>query len=180
MGIKAEAAKNHMILFMLMNDVSLRNLIPGELKKELGFFQGKPTSSFTPVAVTADEFGDAWTGETVALEMRSTLRGEPFGHPRVDVDQTFTLPRLIEHACMTRALGPGSLIATGTISNVHGNVGSSCIAEVRAKQTLEGKPLTPYMQYGDRIRIEMLDRSGQSIFGAIDQEVVPYSAEGAR
>jgi fumarylacetoacetate (FAA) hydrolase len=175
MGTTEAEADKHLKLFMLMNDVSLRNLIPGELDKGLGFFQGKPTSSFTPVAVTRDEFGDSWQNGTVNLEMRSTLRGQLFGHPRVDVDQTFTLARIVEHATKSRELGAGSLLATGTISNVDGNVGSSCIAEVRAAEMIEfGAPKTPYMQFGDTIRIEMIGADGQSIFGAIDQKIVPY------
>jgi fumarylacetoacetate (FAA) hydrolase len=176
MGCKAASAPGHLILFMLINDVTLRNLVPAELKKEFGFFQSKPVSTLSPVAVTADEFGEAWDGRTLDLELTSTLRGELFGHPRVSVDQTFGLDRLVEHCAKSRALGAGSLIGTGTISNVKGNVGSSCIAEKRAFETLEhGSPQTPFMRFGDSIRIEMFDRNGASIFGAIDQKLEKYT-----
>lgn len=175
MGIKADNAPDHYILFMLVNDVTLRNLVPAELKKEFGFFQSKPTSAFTPVAVTPDEFGDAWNGATLDLELTSHVRGALFGHPRVNVDQTFGLDRLMQHAAKTRRLTAGTLIGTGTISNVEGNVGSSCIAEVRAFETIrDGKPTTAFLGFGDRVRIEMFDRDGISIFGAIDQVVEQY------
>jgi fumarylacetoacetate (FAA) hydrolase len=179
MGTKEAAAGKHLILYMLVNDVSLRNLIPAELEKGLGFFHGKPTSAFSPVAVTPDEFGDAFDGKTVHLPLISTLRGQKFGWPSISVDQVFTLARLVEHCAVTRHLGAGSLIGTGTISNVNGNCGSSCIAEVRAHETItQGKPVTPYMAFGDRIRIEMFDRNGNSIFGAIDQTTVHYTPPG--
>ncbi len=174
MGTGQAAARSHLILFALVNDVSLRGLIADELAKGFGFFQSKPPSTFSPVAVTADEFGDAWDGETVHLELRSTLRGELFGHPTVSVDQTFTLAQLVEHCAKTRDLGAGTIIGSGTVANAGAGVGHSCIAEARAVETLEGgSPKTPYLRFGDRIRIEMLDRAGCSVFGAIDQSLEP-------
>ncbi len=180
MGTRAADAGAAMHLFMLVNDVSLRGIIPAELEKGLGFFQGKPTSAFSPVAVTADEFGEAWDGSTLHLELRSTLRGQLFGHPTVAVDQTFSLARLIEHCTLTRHLRAGTIIGTGTISNVGVDVGYSCIAEARAQEMLTtGKPVTSFMRFGDTIRIEMFDRQGASILGAIDQQLVPYTKAAA-
>jgi fumarylacetoacetate (FAA) hydrolase len=180
MGTKEHDANQHFILFMLINDVSLRNLIPAELKKEFGFFQGKSASTLSPVAVTPDEFGDAWNGETLDLAITSTLRGELFGQPKVSVDQTFTLNRLLEHCAKTRKLGAGTLIGTGTISNATPGAGFSCIAEVRAVETIEkGAPETSFMKFGDRIRIEMFRNDRTSIFGAIDQTVERYELGAA-
>ena len=184
-GLSPEEAKSKIRLLMLVNDVSLRGLIPGELAKGFGFFQSKPPSAFSPVAVTPDELGAAWDGHKVALPLRSTLNAQLFGEPECHVDMTFDFPRLISHAARTRPLTAGSIIGSGTISNKEdggpgrpvseGGKGYSCIAEIRMIETIkEGKPKTPFMTPGDTIRIEMLDKDGKSIFGAIEQEVVRY------
>jgi len=189
MGVTPEAAAGHIKLLMLVNDVSLRGLIPGELAKGFGFFQSKPSSAFSPVAVTPDELGDAWAGGKVHLPLVSHLNGELFGQPNAGVDMTFNFPRLISHAAKTRPLGAGAIVGSGTVSNKleggpgkpvsEGGVGYSCIAEVRMIETiLGGEPVTGFMKFGDRIRIEMFDAEGRSIFGAIDQEVVRYGGAG--
>jgi fumarylacetoacetate (FAA) hydrolase len=176
MGISPEAAGKHIQLLMLVNDVSLRNLIPAELAKGFGFLQSKPTSSFSPVAVTPDELGSAWRDFKVHLPLRSTLNGKLFGQPNAGVDMTFDFARLVSHAAKTRNLCAGTVVGSGTISNLDRSLGSSCIAERRMLETIEsGKPSTSFMRFGDRIRIEMLDAQGHSIFGAIDQEVVRYT-----
>jgi fumarylacetoacetate (FAA) hydrolase len=160
---------------MLVNDVSLRNLIPAELAKNFGFFQSKPASAFSPVAVTPDELGEAWQESKAHLPLRVSLNGKTFGAPNAGVDMTFSFAQLIAHAAKTRALGAGSIVGSGTVSNKHGDVGSCCIAERRTLEQIEkGAPVTPFMTFGDRVRIEMLDSHGRSIFGAIDQEVVRY------
>lgn len=175
MQVTPEAARKHIRLLMLVNDVSLRNLIPGELAKGFGFFQSKPASSFSPVAVTPDELGDAWDGGKVNLPLVTHLNGKLFGEPNAGADMTFDFPRLIAHAAVTRYLAAGSIIGSGTVSNVDRSTGSSCLAEKRMLETIErGKPVTPFMKFGDRIRIEMKDAEGRSIFGAIDQQVVQY------
>ena len=185
MGASADVAGSRIRLLMLVNDVSLRNLIPAELAKGFGFFQAKPSTAFSPIAVTPDELGDAWDGHKVALELLTSLNGEPFGKPRADVDMTFDFPTLIAHAAKTRPLGAGAIVGSGTVSNKldggpgkpisEGGAGYSCIAEVRTVETiLEGKPSTEFLRFGDRVRIEMLDGDGSSIFGAIDQEIVKY------
>ncbi|MDZ7644203.1 MAG: fumarylacetoacetate hydrolase family protein [Woeseiaceae bacterium] len=173
MACKAADAAAHIKLVMLVNDVSLRNLIPGELAKGFGFYQSKPATAFSPVAVTPDELGNAWRDGTINLPLRTYLNDELFGEPECGVDMTFNFHQLIEHVCKTRRLGAGTIIGSGTISNYDRSRGSSCIAERRMLETLEqGKPKTPFMTYGDRVRIEMHDRSGNSLFGAIDQQVV--------
>jgi fumarylacetoacetate (FAA) hydrolase len=172
MGITAEKAESCILLLMLVNDVSLRNLIPDELAKGFGFFQSKPASSFSPVAVTPDELDPAWDGKRVHLALHSSLNGELFGRPNAGVDMTFSFPQLIAHAAKTRNLRAGSIIGSGTVSNLDRSLGSSCLAERRMLEILsEGKAITPFMRFGDRIRIEMFDREGKSIFGAIDQIV---------
>ena len=172
MGSSPSQTKNTIQLFMLVNDVSLRNLIPNELSKGFGFFQSKPSSAFSPVAVTAEELGDAWDGSKVHLPLRSTLNNELFGAPNAGVDMTFDFPTLIAHAAMTRPLASGCIIGSGTVSNTDRSSGSSCIAEKRMLEIIEnGKPQTPFMKFGDSIRIEMLDNDGVSIFGAIDQKI---------
>jgi fumarylacetoacetate (FAA) hydrolase len=187
MGIAPEDAGDHIRLLMLVNDVSLRGLIPAELAKGFGFFHAKPSSAFSPVAVTSDELGDAWDGGRLDLPLLSTLNGQLFGRPRTGVDMTFDFPTLIAHAAKTRPLAAGTIIGSGTVSNkggdggpgkpiAQGGDGYSCIAEVRVVETLlEGKPRTPFMRFGDRIRIEMLDAQGHSIFGAIEQVVEHHS-----
>ena len=172
-------------LLMLVNDVSFRALIPPELAKSFGFLQSKGQTAFSPVAVTPDELGDAFDGGTVHLPILSHVNGQPLGTPNAGVDMTFDFPTLVAHAVKTRPLGAGAIIGSGTISNrdadggpgrpvAEGGVGYSCIAEQRSVETIRhGKPKTPLLGVGDRVRIEMLDAQGRSIFGAIDQEVVP-------
>ena len=174
MGTVADAARGHIRLVMLVNDWSLRNLIPAELAKGFGFYQSKPATSFSPVAVTPDELGEAWDGGKVRLPLRTHLNGELFGRPDAGVDMTFDFPRLREHLTRTRRLGAGAIVGSGTVSNYDRGLGSSCVAERRMLEQVEhGRPSTPFLRYGDRVRIEMLDRDGNSIFGAIDQKVVP-------
>ncbi|MDH5619338.1 MAG: fumarylacetoacetate hydrolase family protein [Gammaproteobacteria bacterium] len=185
MGVSPEAALDRIQLVMLVNDVSLRNLIPGELAKGFGFFQSKPSSAFSPVAVTPDELGDAWREGRLHLPLLSVLNGEPFGKPDAGVDMTFHFGQLVAHAAKTRPLGAGCIIGSGTISNklgdgpgkpiADGGVGYSCIAEIRTIETIKnGAPSTSFMKFGDRIRIEMNDASGASIFGTIDQAIAEY------
>ena len=175
MGIDAEHSGRHIKLLMLVNDVSLRNLIPAELAKNFGFFQSKPASAFSPVAITPDELGEAWSEAKVHLPLTVTYNDAVFGHPNAGVDMTFSFAQLIEHAAKTRAMVAGSIVGSGTVSNKSGNVGSACLAEKRTLETIEGgKPVTPFMKFGDRIKIEMFDLDGKSIFGAIDQQVAKY------
>jgi fumarylacetoacetate (FAA) hydrolase len=180
MGTTPRAAASQVRLLMLVNDVSLRNLIPAELGKGFGFFQSKPASSFSPVAVTPDELGAAWRDGKLHLPLITHLNGELFGRPDAGVDMTFGFPQLIAHAAKTRALAAGTIIGSGTVSNKEGSgpgrpaasggAGYSCIAEQRTVETLvAGKPSTPFLRFGDRVRIEMLDNGGRSIFGAIEQ-----------
>ncbi|HEX9853503.1 MAG TPA: fumarylacetoacetate hydrolase family protein [Woeseiaceae bacterium] len=172
MGTKAANAGPHIRLLMLVNDVSLRNLIPGELAKGFGFYQSKPSSAFSPVAVTPDELGDAYRDGVVHLPLHTILNGKLFGEPDCGTDMTFNFHQLIGHVSRTRRLGAGTIVGSGTVSNYDRSKGSSCIAEKRMLETIEhGKPLTPFMRFGDTVRIEMLDRSDSSIFGAIDQTV---------
>lgn len=175
MGSAPEACGQYIRLLMLVNDVSLRNLIPNELAKGFGFFHGKPSSAFSPVAVTPDELGDAWDGGKVNLPLRVHLNDALFGEPNAGVDMTFDFPKLISHAAHTRPLTAGAIVGSGTVSNVDRSKGSCCLAEKRMLETIDaGKPSTPFMAFGDRVRIEMLDDKGRSIFGAIDQKVVKY------
>jgi fumarylacetoacetate (FAA) hydrolase len=187
MGVSASDAVNHIQLIMLVNDVSLRNLIPGELAKGFGFFQAKPSSAFSPIAVTPDELGDAWQDAKVHLPLLSSLNEKAFGKPEAGVDMTFNFGQLVAHAAKSRPLGAGAIIGSGTVSNKlndgpgkpidEGGVGYSCIAEIRTIETInDGKPSTSFMKFGDRIRIEMKDASGRSIFGAIEQVVEEYGA----
>ncbi len=172
MGTSASAVENHIKLLMLVNDVSLRNLIPHELSKGFGFYQGKPSTAFSPVAVTPDELGSAWQTGTVHLPLTVHLNGELYGEPLCGVDMTFNFHQLIEHVTKTRKLGAGTIIGSGTISNYDRSRGSACIAEKRMLETIEhGTASTPFLKFGDRIRIEMFDPGGRSIFGAIDQRV---------
>lgn len=175
MGIDAKSALNHIKLIMLVNDVSLRNLVPGELSKGFGFFQSKPASTFSPVAITPDELGDAWKEGKVCLPLASYLNSKTFGYPNAGIDMTFHFGQLIAHAAKTRFLSAGTIIGSGTVSNKEGTVGSSCLAEKRMLEKLEtGESSTPFMCFGDRIRIEMFDAEQKSIFGAIDQKIVQY------
>ncbi len=173
MGTSAEDAGKFIRLLMIVNDVSLRNLIPGELAKGFGFYQSKPSTAFSPVAVTPDELGDAYMDGTFKLPLTTYLNGELFGEPDCGTDMTFNFNQLVAHVTRTRRLGAGAIIGSGTISNYDRSKGSSCIAEKRMLETIkDGKPGTPFMSFGDTVRIEMLDRDGNSIFGAIDQKVI--------
>lgn len=175
MGVTAERASDFIRLFMLVNDVSLRNLIPGELAKGFGFFQSKPSSAFSPVAVTADELGNAWDGKKLHLPLIAELNGNRIGAPNAGVDMTFDFPSLIAHAAKSRSLGAGTVIGSGTISNRDRSNGSCCLAEVRMLETInQGEAKTPFMKFGDRIKIEMLNANQESVFGAIDQTVSQY------
>ncbi|MEE4144534.1 MAG: fumarylacetoacetate hydrolase family protein [Halieaceae bacterium] len=174
-GIKARAARQHIKLIALVNDVSLRNLIPAELAKQFGFYQSKPQTSFSPVAVTPDELGDAWDGAKLHLPMLCTLNGAKIGSPNAGVDMTFDFGQLIEHAARSRGLVAGTVIGSGTVANQGSPDGSCCLAEVRCLETIaDGKPSTPFMSFGDRIEIEMKNAEGESIFGKIDQRIKQY------
>jgi fumarylacetoacetate (FAA) hydrolase len=176
MGTEAATALEHIRLVMLVNDWSLRNLIPAELAKGFGFYQSKPATAFSPVAVTPDELGDAWRDGRVHLPIVVQLNGKPFGSPNAGVDMTFNFGQLIAHAAKTRRLCAGSIVGSGTVSNLDRSTGSTCLAERRMLETLKhGKPVTPFLSFGDRVRIEMRDAAGRSIFGAIDQRVVKAS-----
>ena len=175
MGVNAAAAGEHIRLLMLVNDVSLRNLIPDELAKGFGFLQGKPATAFSPVAVTPGELGSAWDGHRVHLPLRVHYNGDLFGQPEAGVDMTFDFPQLIAHAAKTRYLAAGTIVGSGTVSNVDRSRGPACLAEKRMlEQIANGRPATSYMSFGDRVRIDMCDVAGASIFGAIDQRVVEY------
>ncbi len=174
-GVTPDQAAEHIQLVGLVNDVSLRNLIPAELGKQFGFYQSKPWTSFTPVLVTPDELGDAWDGRKLHLPLRATLNGTLIGAPNAGVDMTFDFPTLIAHCAKSRSLMTGTVIGSGTVANQGSADGSCCLAEVRCLETIaNGKPSTPFMSFGDRIEIEMFDSSGASIFGKIDQRVVAY------
>ena len=176
MATATQNAGQHIVLLMLVNDVSLRNLIPNELGKGFGFFQSKPASSFSPVAVTPDELGTAWDGERVHLPLLSYLNETLFGQPNAGVDMTFSFPQLLAHAAKTRPLCAGTIIGSGTVSNVDRSAGSSCIAEKRMLEIIaHGSATTPFMHFGDTIRIEMLFEE-RNVFGSIQQQVVPYEA----
>ncbi len=182
MGASVADAAQAIRLVMLVNDVSLRNLIPGELAKGFGFFQSKAASAFSPVAVTPDELRGDWTDTKLHLPLLVELNGQPFGKPNAGEDMTFNFAQLVAHAAKTRELAAGTIVGSGTVSNkqgdlhgssiANGGVGYCCIAEVRMYETIEGgAPVTPFLRFGDRVRIEMFDATGQSIFGAIDQTV---------
>lgn len=175
MGAAPADCRHAIRLLMLVNDVSLRNLIPAELAKGFGFLQSKPATAFSPVAVTPDELGAAWDGGRLHRPLLVQLDGEPFGRPDAGVDMTFDFPQLIAHVAKTRELEAGSIVGSGTVSNVDRSTGSGCLAERRCLETIaEGQPRTPYMRFGDVVRIEMLDAEGRSIFGAIEQRVERY------
>ena len=182
MGVCEADAGEHVKLVMLVNDWSLRNLIPAELAKGFGFYQAKPATSFSPIAVTPDELGPAWFGSKLKGALASHVNGLPFGTPDAGVDMTFSFARLIAHVARTRRLGAGSIVGSGTVSNKDGDspgkpvgeggLGYSCVAELRMIETIQhGAPRTPFLRFGDRVRIEMTGRDGSSIFGAIDQQV---------
>ncbi len=175
-GTTVEDAAAHVKLLMLVNDWSLRNLIPEELAKGFGFYQSKPASGFSPVAITPDELGDAWRDSTVHLALVSHINGTLFGQPLCGVDMTFNFAQLIAHASRTRRLGAGTVVGSGTVSNYDRSRGSACLAERRMLETIEhGAPRTPFLRYGDVVRIEMFDAGGHSLFGAIEQRVVPVA-----
>ncbi len=187
MGSTPEQCEAHIKLFMLVNDVSLRGLIPGELAKGFGFFQSKPSSAFSPVVVTKDELGDAWSDGRLHLPMLVDFNDKPFGKANAGKDMTFNFLQIVAHAAKTRPLATGAIIGSGTISNKQntehgsaikdGGLGYSCIAEVRMIETInDGKPTTPFMKFGDTVRIQMNNDEGDSIFGVIDQKVVEYKA----
>ncbi|MCX7057430.1 MAG: fumarylacetoacetate hydrolase family protein [Proteobacteria bacterium] len=160
-------------LVMLVNDWSLRNLIPGELAKGFGFYQSKPATTFSPVAVTPDELGEAWHDGKLHLPLQSSINGAVFGRPEAGVDMTFDFHQLIAHCARTRTLRAGTIVGSGTVSNYDRSRGSACIAERRMLEQLEGGPArTPFLAYGDRVRIEMLDGRGRNLFGAIEQRVI--------
>ncbi len=172
MGIEVAVATKHICLILLVNDVSLRNLIPDELAKGFGFFQSKPSSSFSPLALTPDELAPYWDGKRLHLPLQSYLNNTLFGEPNAGMDMTFSFPELIAHAAKTRRLGAGTIIGSGTVSNTDRSKGSSCIAEKRMLEIIaDGKATTPFMQCGDTIRIQMEDENGQNLFGSIHQEV---------
>jgi fumarylacetoacetate (FAA) hydrolase len=167
-------AAGHIQLVGLVNDVSLRNLIPGELAKGFGFLQSKPRSALSPVFVTPDELDDAWRDNKVHLPLLTHINGEWFGAPEAGVDMQFDFAQLVAHAAKTRPLSAGTIVGSGTIANEDTSKGASCFAEKRTVETLrDGKPSTPFMSFGDVVRIEMLDRDGRSIFGAIEQRIEP-------
>ena len=180
MQTTAEEACGHVKLLMLVNDWSLRNLIPAELAKGFGFYQSKPATAFSPCAVTPDELGDAWSDSKVHLPLVSHINGQLFGEPDAGVDMTFDFSQLIEHVTRTRRLGAGTILGSGTVSNYDRSRGSCCVAERRALETVQhGPPKTTSLLFGDRVRIEMFGRDGASIFGAIDQKVVPLLSRNA-
>jgi fumarylacetoacetate (FAA) hydrolase len=176
MACQTDYASTRIRLLALVNDISLRNLIPAELSKGYGFFQSKPASAFSPVAVTPDELGDAWNGGKVRLPLVVHINGQLFGKPNAGDDMTFDFAQLIAHASRTRRLEAGSIIAAGPVSNVDRSRGCACIAEKRMLEKIDsGKAATPFLRFGDRVRIEMFDIDGNSVFGAIDQEVARYT-----
>ena len=173
MGLDKERAGAHIRLLLLLNDISLRALVPAELAKGFGFFHGKPPSSFAPVAVTPDELGEAWDGKRAHGPVRAWVNGALLGEPDAGADMHFDFPRLIAHAAKTRPLSAGAIIGSGTVSNRDRKKGAGCLFERRAEEILkEGKAKTPFLKFGDRVRIEMLGPDGKSVFGAIDQAVV--------
>ena len=188
MGVGAADALAHIRLVMLANDVSLRNLVGSEMAKGFGFVQSKPPTAYSPVAVTPDELGPAWSGGKLSLPLLCQVNGRPFGHPDAGSDMTFDFGALIAHAARTRPLAAGTIIGSGTVSNrdadggpgkplAQGGAGYACIAEQRMVETiLAGGPATPFLRFGDSVRIEMKDAGGHSIFGAIEQEVLPHAA----
>ena len=172
MGVTPAAAAAHIQLLGLVNDVSLRNLIPGELAKGFGFLQSKPRSALSPVLVTPDELGAAWQGRKLHRPMRTWINGRWFGEPDCGTDMQFSFAELIAHVAKTRPLAAGTLVGSGTIANHDTAKGASCLAEQRTVETLrDGKPVTPFLKFGDVVRIEVLDAAGHSIFGAIEQRV---------
>jgi len=177
MAVTPEKAESHIQLIGLINDVSLRNLIPGELAKGFGFLQSKPRSALSPVLVTPDELGDKWQDSKLSLALHSTLNGAFFGKPEAGVDMQFNFSQLLAHAAKTRPLTAGTIVGSGTIANEDTGKGASCLAEIRMLEIIaDGKPSTSFMKFGDTIRVEMFDATGDSIFGAIEQKIVRYES----
>ena len=177
MGVTPAQASEHIQLVGLVNDVSLRGLIPNELAKGFGFLQSKPRSALSPVLVTPDELGEAWQGDKLHLPMRTWLNGKWFGEADCGVDMQFSFAQLVAHVAKTRPLTAGTLVGSGTIANEDTGKGASCLAEQRTVETLrDGKPSTPFLKFGDRLRIEITDAQGASIFGAIEQTITPPAA----
>jgi len=175
MGVTPEEAAGHVRLICLVNDVSLRNLIPAELAKGFGFLQSKPRSALSPVMVTPDELGDAWRDGKVHLPLVTWLDGERFGAPEAGVDMQFSFHELLAHAARTRPLAAGTIIGSGTVANQDESLGASCLAEKRMLEIIrDGRPTTPFLSYGARVKIEMLDREGRNIFGSIEHVYEPY------
>ncbi|WP_309402683.1 fumarylacetoacetate hydrolase family protein [Aminobacter niigataensis] len=185
MGATSDEARDAIRLVMLVNDVSLRGLIPAELAKGFGFFQSKPSTAFSPVAVSPDELGDAWRDGKLHLPLLTSINGQPFGRANAGTDMTFDFGQLVAHAAKTRPLVAGTIIGSGTVSNkldsgpgkpvAEGGAGYSCIAEIRTIETIDtGAAKTPFLRFGDQVRIEMHDKTGHSIFGAIEQTVTKY------
>ncbi|MBG9390500.1 fumarylacetoacetate hydrolase family protein [Caenimonas aquaedulcis] len=171
-----EEAARHVKLVMILNDTSLRHIIPAELNKGFGFLNGKGVTAFSPVAVTPDELGDAWDGRKLNLPLTVHVNNAKLGSPSAGTDMYFDFPALISHAAKTRPLGAGTVIGSGTVSNHDRSAGFCCISEARAMETVElGEPKTPFFAFGDRVRVEMFDAAGRSIFGAIDQQVLQYA-----
>ncbi len=175
MGASPQECAEHIQLVTILNDVSLRNLIPGELAKGFGFLQSKPRSTLAPVVVTPDELGDAWQNEKLHLPLITHLNGNLFGEPEAGEDMQFSFAELLAHAAKSRPLAAGTLLGSGTIANQDTGKGASCLAEKRMLEIIaNGKPETPFMKFGDEVRIEMKSRDGESIFGPIEQKVVEY------
>jgi fumarylacetoacetate (FAA) hydrolase len=175
MGVAAADAERHIQLVGLVNDVSLRNLIPNELAKGFGFLQSKPRSALSPVLATPDELGAAWRDNKLHLPMRTSINGAWFGEAEAGVDMQFSFAELVAHAAKTRPLAAGTIVGSGTIANEDTAKGASCLAEQRTVETLrDGKPSTPFLKFGDRVRIEITDAAGASLFGAIEQTVTRY------
>ena len=172
MAVTPDQASSHIQLIGLINDVSLRNLIPPELAKGFGFLQSKPRSALSPVFVTPDELGDVWQDDKVHLPLLTHINGKWFGAPEAGVDMQFNFAQLVAHAAKTRPLSAGTIVGSGTVANEDTSLGASCFAEQRTVETLrDGKPSTPFMAFGDVVRIEVLDAAGHSVFGAIEQRI---------
>jgi fumarylacetoacetate (FAA) hydrolase len=180
MGTPAADAGQHIQLLMLVNDVSLRGLVPAELNKGFGFFQSKPSSAFSPVAVTPDELGAAWQDNKIHLPMLTYINDRKYGSPDAGTDMVFNFATLVAHAAKTRPLCSGSIIGSGTISNKDKTKGFACIVEQRMLEKIEtGESKTPFLKFGDRVKIDMLDAQGKTIFGAIEQTLKPYQYQSA-
>ena len=175
MGISSEKAPKHILLVMLANDISLRNLIPNELSKGFGFYQSKPPTAFSPVAVSPHTLGKNWDGRKLKRPINASINEKLIGNPDAGTDMNFDFGELIAHAARTRPLGPGTIIGSGTVSNCERSRGSTCLAEIRTIETIHnGKPKTPFLKFGDNIRIEIFDESNQTVFGSIEQTVTKF------